>query len=127
MASIVPIKLRRALVKIVINSDYGGFSLSDEAILEYGKRKGLNLIKDENTNWSISIFYKGSVAPENYFCDREIPRNDSDLVSVVENLGEAAYGFAANLKIVEIPEDVDWYVEENDGLEWVAEKHRTWL
>ena len=127
MASIVPIKLRRALVKIVINSDYGGFSLSDEAILEYGKRKGLNLVKDENTNWSISIFYKDSVAPENYFCDREIPRNDPDLVSVVENLGESANGFAANLKIVEIPEDVDWYVEENDGREWVAEKHRTWL
>ena len=127
MASIVPIKLRRALVKIVINSDYGGFSLSDEAILEYGKRKGLNLVKDENTNWSISIFYKESVAKENYFEDREIPRNDPDLVSVVEDLGEAAYGFAANLKIVEIPEDVDWYVEENDGREWVAEKHRTWL
>ena len=127
MASIVPIKLRRALVKIVINSDYGGFSLSDEAILEYGKRKGLNLVKDENTNWSISIFYKESVAKENYFEDREIPRNDPDLVSVVEDLGESAYGFAANLKIVEIPEDVDWYVEENDGREWVAEKHRTWL
>ena len=127
MASIVPIKLRRALVKIVINSDYGGFSLSDEAILEYGKRKGLNLVKDENTNWSISIFYKDSVAKENYFEDREIPRNDPDLVSVVEDLGESAYGFAANLKIVEIPEDVDWYVEENDGREWVAEKHRTWL
>jgi len=114
-------------VKIVINSDYGGFSLSDEAILEYGKRKGLNLVKDENTNWSISIFYKESVAKENYFDDREIPRNDPDLVSVVEVLGESANGFAANLKIVEIPEDVNWYVEENDGLEWVAEKHRTWV
>jgi hypothetical protein len=126
MASIVPIKLRSILVKIVINSDYGGFSLSDEAILEYGKRKGLNLVKDENTNWSISIFYKDSVAKENYFDDREIPRNDPILVEVVEKLGDAAYGFAANLKIVEIPEDVDWCIEENDGLEWVAEKHRTW-
>ena len=123
----VPIKLRSALVKIVINSDYGGFSLSDEAILEYGRRKGLNLVKDENTSWSVSIFYKDSVAKENYFEDREIPRNDPALVEVVEKLGEAAYGFAANLKIVEIPEDVDWYVEENDGREWVAEKHRTWI
>ena len=114
-------------MKIVINSDYGGFSLSDEAILEYGKRKGLNLVKDEHTSWSVSIFYKGTPAKENYFEDREIPRNDPDLVSVVEDLGEAAYGFAANLKIVEIPEDVNWYVEENDGLEWVAEKHRTWV
>ena len=123
----VPIKLRSALVKIVINSDYGGFSLSDEAILEYGRRKGLNLVKDENTNWSISIFYKDSVAKENYFEDREIQRNDPALVEVVEKLGEAAYGFAANLKIVEIPEDVDWCIEENDGREWVSEKHRTWI
>jgi hypothetical protein len=126
MASIVPIKLRSTLVKIVINSDYGGFSLSDEAILEYGRLKGLNLVKDENTNWSISIFYKGTVAKENYFEDREIPRNDPALVEVVEVLGEAANGFAANLKIVEIPEDVEWCVEENDGREWVSEKHRTW-
>ena len=127
MASIVPIKLRRALVKIVINGDYGGFSLSDEAILEYGKRKGLNLVKDENTSWSVSIFYKDSADKENYFEDREIPRNDPDLVTVVEVLGESANGFAATLKIVEIPEDVDWCIEENDGREWVAEKHRTWL
>ena len=122
----VPIKLRSALVKIVINSDYGGFSLSDQAILAYGRKKGLNLVKDENTNWSISIFYKDSVAKENYFDDREIPRNDPILVEVVEKLGDAAYGFAANLKIVEIPEDVDWCIEENDGREWVSEKHRTW-
>jgi hypothetical protein len=127
MAMFVPIKLRSTLVKIVINSDYGGFSLSDEAILEYGRLKGLNLVKDENTSWSVSIFYKDTVAKENYFEDRDIPRNDPVLVEVVEKLGEAAYGFAASLKIVEIPEDVDWYVEENDGREWVAEKHRTWI
>jgi hypothetical protein len=114
-------------MKVIINSDYGGFSLSDDAILEYGKRKGLNLIRDENTSWNISIFYNGAPATENYFDDREIPRNDSDLVAVVEQLGEAANGFAANLKVIEIPEDVNWQVEENDGLEWVSEKHRTWM
>jgi len=122
----VPIKLRSALVKIVINSDYGGFSLSDQAVLAYGRKKGLNLVKDENTSWNISIFYKDTVAKENYFEDREIPRNDPALVEVVEVLGEAANGFAASLKIVEIPEDVEWCVEENDGREWVSEKHRTW-
>ena len=114
-------------MKIVINSDYGGFSLSDQAVLAYGRKKGLNLVKDENTSWNISIFYKDTVAKENYFEDREIPRNDPALIEVVEVLGEAANGFAANLKIVEIPEDVDWCVEENDGREWVSEKHRTWI
>jgi hypothetical protein len=28
--------------------------------------------------------------------------------------------------VIEIPDDVEWEVEEYDGLEWVAEKHRTW-
>ena len=30
------------------------------------------------------------------------------------------------LKVVEIPADVDWQICEYDGLEWIAEKHRTW-
>jgi len=126
MASIVPIKLRRVLVKIVINSDYGGFGLSDEAIMEYGKRKGLNLVKDENTNWSISIFYKDSIASENYFCEREIDRSDPILIEVLESLGAAGNGKFADLKIIEIPDDVKWHIEEYDGVECVAEDHRTW-
>jgi hypothetical protein len=48
------------------------------------------------------------------------------LVAVVEKLGEKADGFCATLKVVEIPEDVDWEIGEYDGNEWVAEKHRTW-
>jgi len=30
------------------------------------------------------------------------------------------------LKVVEIPDDVEWNVQEYDGNEWVAEKHRIW-
>jgi hypothetical protein len=45
---------------------------------------------------------------------------------VVLELGEAANGRCAELKVVEIPDDVEWQIEEYDGLEWVAEKHRTW-
>ena len=32
----------------------------------------------------------------------------------------------ANLKMVEIPDDVEWEIADYDGKEWVAEKHRTW-
>jgi hypothetical protein len=28
--------------------------------------------------------------------------------------------------VVEIPDDVNWQVEEYDGMEHIAEKHRTW-
>lgn len=49
------------------------------------------------------------------------------LVKVVEELGsERASGPHAKLKIVEIPDDVEYTIEEYDGTEWVAEKHRTW-
>jgi hypothetical protein len=27
---------------------------------------------------------------------------------------------------VDIPDDVNWYIEEYDGNEHVAERHRTW-
>jgi hypothetical protein len=61
-----------------------------------------------------------------YFNDDEIERDDIILIKTIEELGEKANGFCSNLKIVEIPDDVDWVIEDYDGLEWVAEKHRTW-
>lgn len=30
------------------------------------------------------------------------------------------------LILEDIPDDVEWEIEEYDGLEWVSEKHRTW-
>jgi hypothetical protein len=48
------------------------------------------------------------------------------LVQVVEELGSAADGWASSLKVIEIPDNVEWKVEEYDGMEWVAEVHRTW-
>ena len=41
-------------------------------------------------------------------------------------MGSAAWDKYAELKIVEIPDDVNWYVEEYDGKEHVAELHRVW-
>ena len=113
-------------MKVVINSDYGGFSLSDWATEVYAERKGIRLTKRKNEFWKIGsdYFIEGT---EEYFEVREIPRNDPVLVAVVEELGSKANGFCASLKVVEIPENVDWYVEEYDGNEWVAEKHRTWM
>ena len=53
-------------------------------------------------------------------------RTDSLLVEVVEELGERASGEYAKLKVVELPEDVQWSIRERDGNEWIAENHRTW-
>ena len=53
-------------------------------------------------------------------------RDDPFLVQAVEELGEKANTKISDLKIVEIPDDVEWEIQEYDGSEWVAEKHRVW-
>ena len=90
-------------MKIVINTCYGGFGLSKQALALFNERTG---------------------TVETY--DFLIKRNDPILVEIVEQLGESAGGFFSALKVVEIPDDVVWGIEEYDGNEWIAEKHRTW-
>ena len=111
-------------MKIVINSDYGGFYLSDLAIEIYADRKGIKLKKEKITFGGIILFT--NVVTNEDFESRDIERNDPILVKIVEELGSKSFGFAANLKIVEIPDDVNWEVIQYDGLEHIAEKHRTW-
>lgn len=90
-------------MKIVINTCYGGFGISKEALALFNEREGAITTNEYSIN-----------------------RNDFILVQIVEQLGEAANGKFAELKVVEIPDDVQWQIEDYDGVEWVAEKHRTW-
>ena len=114
-------------MKIVINKCYGGFGLSAEAIVLYGKKKNLNIITvKDNIMKKLFHCYLDKVKKENYFSEREIQRNDPALIEVVEELGKKADGYCAELKIVEIPDDMKWQIEEYDGKEWIAEDHRTW-
>jgi hypothetical protein len=56
----------------------------------------------------------------------QIPRDDRMLVQVVEELEAEANGHCASLKIVEIPQDVRWQIENMHGMESVSEVHREW-
>jgi hypothetical protein len=51
------------------------------------------------------------------FWDRDIDRTDPVLVEVVEELGEKANGFAANLEVIDIPKGTLYRIDEYDGLE----------
>lgn len=53
-------------------------------------------------------------------------RAHPDIIEVVEKLGDKANTSVSKLKIVEIPDDVDWEIKEYDGEEWIAEKHKVW-
>ena len=90
--------------KIVINACHGGFGISEQAEARYAQ-------------------LSGKPHPIYYW---DIQRDCPYLVQVVEELGEAAWGDHAELKVVTIPDDVEWTVHEYDGVEWVAEAHRTW-
>ena len=113
-------------MKVVINADWGGFGLSDAAVVRYAELAGLNLISQADDKFSWTHWYRDVVDDDHYWSDRDIERNDPCLVQVIEELGDAANGDHARLKIVDIPDDVEWHVEEYDGSEWVAEDHETW-
>ena len=119
--------------KIAINRCFGGFGLSDEAFEKLLTRKGIAFEKVVSTErislFGATYFNAGHAGEDDHylyehmFCDK---RDDPDLIAVIEEMGEAANGFAAEIKIMEIPSDVEWHVAEYDGLEHVAENHRTW-
>ena len=112
-------------MKIVINICHGGFNLSDEAIRLYAKLVGINLV-EALSEYCGTEFYTDSISEETFFSHYDIARNDGFLIEAVETLGDAANGDYAKLKVVEIPDDVEWHIHEYDGTEHVAEKHRTW-
>ncbi len=117
------------MTKIVINSCFGGFGLSDEAFEKILDRKGIAWESCVNKYDMVEHYNKGHVGEEEhylYFNEMLENRSDKDLVAVVEEMGAKANGQYSFLKVVEIPDDVEWNVQEYDGNEWVAEKHRIW-
>ena len=120
-------------MKIVINSDFGGFGLSDKAFEMLLDKKGIEWEK-VNTGKTfgfdrISYYHKGHAGDDKYYIsdyDYYENRSDKDLVEIVESLKDEAAGNYSSLKVVEIPDGVDWFIAEYDGREHVAERHRTW-
>ena len=113
-------------MKIVINRDFGGFGLSDEAIRMYLTKIGANWEEEVRQPSGMTLFWLDK-ANDELFWENDLKRNDPVLVEIVEALtSEKASGRFASLKVVEIPENVIWEIKENDGMEWISEVHRTW-
>ncbi|MHA1852724.1 MAG: hypothetical protein ACTSUF_04350 [Candidatus Heimdallarchaeaceae archaeon] len=118
--------------KVVINKCYGGFGLSNEAYEELIKMgipcEKYDVEKDKKGEYkNKKVILTHDFSSHEYFDEwTRYNREDPLLIAVVEKLGERANGIAAKLEIIEIPADVDYEIEEYDGVEWVSEKHRTW-
>jgi hypothetical protein len=152
-------------MKVVINSCFGGFSLSPEALLLLWERGMTSIGTPVDEYWPpeergshsesyeehfgytgaiqkwrehlasppkkksiMGAFLNVFTPDEKYVLSggREIERHSPELIRVVEELGERANGSCAKLVVVEIPDGVDYVIEEYDGSEHIAESHRTW-
>ncbi len=138
-------------MQIVINNSFGGFGLSYEGVMKYAELTGIKIyafvdgrndagnldfhapkVSYNGTEDVLVIHYSkkplkdGEYEKDSYFSERDIERTDLALIETVKLLKKKANGRCASLKIIEIPDDVEWQVEEYDGLEHITEKHQTW-
>ncbi|MHA1685279.1 MAG: hypothetical protein ACTSYD_02600 [Candidatus Heimdallarchaeaceae archaeon] len=140
-------KKARNKIKIAINKCYGGFRLSQKAVkwlYEHGdkhitKVPKKDFIKDDDPlllmksekeflDWLAVPLIKEK-GKEYVLLDQHTVykhRACPLLIRCIEELGEEANSKFSKLKIIEVPAAVEWEIQEYDGVEWVAEKHRTW-
>lgn len=124
-------------MKIAINECYGGFSLSPKAIQRIIKLQGRDCtffsIGDEIISMeeasdrlyfqTISSTNKGKKIKKEYLND--IDRTNPLLIQVIEELGDEASGRFSKIKIIEIPDDMKYEIEDYDGMETVREYSKT--
>jgi hypothetical protein len=115
-------------MKIVINRCYGSFGLSDAALMLYLHLAEIPFTVKTMMSQGVAttrIYLEGRQDSDDWFDGVSINRTDEDLIKTIEILGHTAND-GSFLKIVDVPNDVNWYIGERDGMEWVEETHRRW-
>lgn len=85
--------------KVVINTCFGGFSLSEKAY------EFLGLVWNKDYDYGIAF-------------SEEDKRDDPRLIECIEQLGHEADGYCANLEVVEYDDyNYDYSINDYDGLE----------
>lgn len=121
-------------MKIAVNKCYGGFSVSRE-VVDILRSKGYKIIVNgeaypdgsictSQDDWGYHLDNEDfNIESDNY----RAYRNNKDLVEAIEKVGEQrASGKLADIKIIEIPNDIEWEIDEYDGIETIHEQHRSW-
>ena len=103
-------------MEIVINRCFGGFSVNRkcaEVMAELGSEIALRELEKDKPGLDFNSYE---------FEDR----TDKYLIQAVKKLGKDANATHAYLKIITIPDGIKWEIEDYNGMESVAEKHRKW-
>jgi len=128
-------------MKLVINKCYGGFKLSIKGLKRLAELKGYNpcIYMNYRNEKKFKKVFGDSESFDKYVVIRDLgievsnidddlmsaydlDRTDPDLIRVVEELGKEANGMYSDLRIVEIPDDIDWEIYEYDGIESIRDK-----
>lgn len=137
--------------KVILNKSYGGFSLSSKAYINYANKLNKKLYiykfnldtqkyylvnkKNINNKDSMNLLFLhycftncGRVTQQlsNTIDLDNKYREDKTLIEVVEELGEEANTFASKLVVVEIPDDLDYMIDDYDGWETLHQKVQEW-
>ena len=112
-------------MKVVVNKCYGGFSVSRAAIL-WMRERGSEAAKKnvlEGEKYPEGSVREHGMLDSNYI---ECERHDPMLVECVETLGRESYGQLSALVVIKIPDDIEYEIDDYDGIETIHEKHRSW-
>lgn len=137
-------------MKVILNKRYGGFGVSQEAYELYAKKKGIELFaykleivsgkpiyKKTDTGSSIFTitFTKDfgdyiDLSNDNFseYCLNlhNEHREDPVLIEVVEELGERANSPFSKLVVVDIPDGMEYEIDDYDGVETLHQKVKKW-
>ena len=142
-------------MKVAYNNCFGGFGLSNLALTEFAKKKGINLTWYEQIGYKHrgnELYKKVKGIPSGSsmntypltedagdeinqlpndafyypsFYDNE-SRCDKDLIDIIEVMGDEANGMCADLCIAEIPDGASFEITEYDGNESVEPPRMSW-
>ena len=138
-------------MKVILNKCYGGFDVSDETYELYAKKKGIRLCRYVESDIGLKYLMRYGIDRKphyiSYYFTRDYGdcvkatdvdwgehlyldsghREDPILIECVEELGtEKASGRFGRLVVVEIPDGMDYVVDEYDGIETLHQRVEEW-
>lgn len=114
-------------MKVVINTVYGGFRLNQQMLkllVNHGVKT--QFVGFECVGLGGKRVYKDKGSGELLAPWFDNHRNDPDLVAAVEEFNSCYNDCIHSLKVVTIPNGVDYVISDYDGVETIHEKHRMW-
>lgn len=126
-------------MKVVLNRGSGSFSLSQLALQDL-IRLGWDVVDDtyfdktKDMNSDIISYMDGNkqMYGLNYFkynVSNASFRSNEKVIAMFEELRNKGLEYNGEIEIVEIPDNIAWYIEcddESGGYEVIHEEHRTW-